>query len=59
MISTEIEPATFRFLAQQLNHCATVVPVPLWGRIKRKVKYTLVQAQGIRKGLTAHKGVGV
>ena len=22
----EIEPATFRFVAQQLNHCATAVP---------------------------------
>jgi hypothetical protein len=24
--STGIEPATFRFVAQHLNHCATVVP---------------------------------
>ena len=23
-----IEPATFRFVAQHLNHCATAVPVP-------------------------------
>jgi len=22
-----IEPATFRFVAQHLNHCATVVPI--------------------------------
>jgi len=26
-----IEPATFRFVAQHLNHCATAVPIPLWG----------------------------
>jgi len=26
MIPTGIEPATFRFVAQQLNHCATAVP---------------------------------
>ena len=25
--STAIEPATFRFVAQHLNHCATVVPL--------------------------------
>ena len=24
-----IEPATFRFVAQHLNHCATAVPTPL------------------------------
>jgi hypothetical protein len=24
---TEIEPATFRFVAQHLNHCATAVPI--------------------------------
>ena len=26
MTSSRIEPATFRFVAQRLNHCATVVP---------------------------------
>jgi hypothetical protein len=26
MTPSRIEPATFRFLAQYLNHCATVVP---------------------------------
>ena len=25
-----MEPATFRFVSQQLNHCATAVPVPLY-----------------------------
>ena len=25
-----IEPATFRFVAQHLNHCATAVPPFLW-----------------------------
>ena len=27
LTSAEIEPATFRFVAQHLNHCATVVPM--------------------------------
>ena len=27
MTPTGIEPATFRFLAQHLNHCATAVPI--------------------------------
>ena len=54
-----IETATFQFLAHHLNHCATAVPVPLWGRVKRKVKCTLVLALRIRKGLTAHRGVEV
>jgi hypothetical protein len=27
MIPSGIEPATFRFVAQHLNHCATSVPV--------------------------------
>jgi hypothetical protein len=26
MTQSEIEPATFRFVAQHLNHCATAVP---------------------------------
>jgi len=25
-----IEPATFRFVEQYLNHCATAVPAHLW-----------------------------
>jgi len=36
MTSVGIEPATFRFVAQHLNHCATAVPclnaVPLQAR---------------------------
>ena len=27
MTPSGIEPATFRFVAQHLNHCATVVPI--------------------------------
>jgi hypothetical protein len=27
MTPSGIEPATFRFVAQNLNHCATVVPL--------------------------------
>jgi hypothetical protein len=29
MTSSGIEPATFRFVAQQLNHCATAVVVEI------------------------------
>jgi len=39
MTPAEIEPATFRFVAQHLNHCATAVPRPKKGRI---MKYTTV-----------------
>jgi len=28
MTPAGIEPATFRFVAQHLNHCATAVPIP-------------------------------
>ena len=31
LIPAGIEPATFRFVAQHLNHCATVVPRRLCG----------------------------
>ena len=56
MISAGIEPVTFRFVAQHLNHCATAVPVPLWGMEKSKVKCTLVQALRLGSGRTAFKG---
>ena len=29
MTPSGIEPATFQFVAQRLNHCATVVPILL------------------------------
>jgi hypothetical protein len=32
MTPSRIEPASFRFVAQSLNHCATAVP-PLWVRV--------------------------
>jgi hypothetical protein len=58
MISAGIEAATFRFVAQHLNHCATAVPIPLWGRVKSKVKCTLVvQALRLCSGRTPLKGI--
>ena len=33
-----IEPATFRFVAQLLNHCATVVPI-IFLYLKQNVPY--------------------
>ena len=59
MISTGIEPATFRFVAQHLNHCATAFPIPLWGRAKRKLKCAFLQALWFCTGCTAHRGVEV
>jgi len=45
MTPSGIEPATFQFVAQHLNHCATVVPtyehfcsIAFWGMIKRTYK---------------------
>ena len=37
-----IEPATFRFVTQHLNHCATAVPRRWWGKVKYKVRLTSV-----------------
>jgi len=34
MAPTRIEPATFRFVAQHLNHCATAVPSNRLGTVK-------------------------
>ena len=57
MISAGIETATFRFVAQRFNHCATAVPIPLWGRVKSKVKFALVvQALRLCSGRTPLKG---
>ena len=37
-----IEPVTFRFVAQHLNHCNTAVPRRWWGKVKYKVHLTSV-----------------
>ena len=42
-----IEPATFRFVGQNLNHCATVVP----SCKGNKLKFTLEQATKDQMGL--------
>ena len=34
LIPARIEPATFRFVAQRLNHCATAVPIKTFRIIK-------------------------
>ena len=38
-----IEPATFRFVAQHLNHCATAVPVVFKYNIKMKYNIYFVK----------------
>jgi len=37
--STGIEPATYRFVAQHLNHCATAVPLLIRAYIKLMTKH--------------------
>ena len=53
MTPAGIEPATFGFVAQHLNHCATAVPI-LWHKVK--VKCTLVQTLRLCTGRTVHRG---
>ena len=38
LTSAVIEPTTFRFVAQHLNHCATAVPVSLLYELKKSGK---------------------
>jgi len=47
MTPSEIEPATFRFVAQQLNHCATAVPnnIKVF-KIKMNVKRKMLSCLG-------------
>ena len=54
-ISAGMEPVTFRFVAQRFNHCAIAVLVPLWGKVKSKVKCTLLQALRLCTDRTAFK----
>jgi len=39
MTSSGIEPVTFRFVAQHLNHCATAVPLCLLGAMYNLFSY--------------------
>ena len=41
MTPSGIEPATFRFVAQHLNHCATAVPTESRSYVKNKENYWL------------------
>jgi len=45
-----IEPATFRFVAQHLNHCATAVPESLLYASK-KCSFNLTATEGTDKHL--------
>ena len=45
MTPSGIEPATFRFVAQHLNHCATAVPF----REYENYEYTLLNTTEISK----------
>ena len=52
MTPTGIEPATFRFVSQHLNHCATAVPniYMYWTQLKRRL-ITFSPEEVIRSGL--------
>jgi len=41
MIPSGIEPATFQFVAQRLNHCATAVPSCVWVRCQKSGSWGL------------------
>jgi hypothetical protein len=45
MIPSGIEPMTFQFVAQHLNHCATAVPkqVMYWGHTTREGRTSLMR----------------
>jgi len=38
MTPADIEPATFQFVAQHLNHCATAVPTTTYTMTKNEAK---------------------
>jgi len=42
-----IEPATFRFVAQHLNHCATAVPKGFGGNIQKFVSAVRKRYEGL------------
>jgi len=53
-----IEPATFRFVAQQLNHCATAVPHTAIIRSTQNCNYSLryCAATSLQRGQVGHVG---
>ena len=53
MTPSGIEPATFRFVAQQLNHCATAVPKQVSdNEIYLLIKYTKIVLWRVVKRLS-------
>ena len=51
MTPAGIEPATFQFVAQHLNHCATVVPGPVWTGEKSRPHWDFIPDRPARSSV--------
>ena len=49
MTQSRIEPATFRFVAQHLNHCATALPTCLHNHISINISLLLLPVLAVRR----------
>ena len=47
MTPSGIESATFRFVAQHLNHCATAVPSSAYSAVKYHLQLKYLQTNGL------------